>query len=222
MRLFHGTVHKHGASRTEVYGRVGKKSEFCEFFHAVTERFRESLQKRAATGRTRFVEKELVDEIVSYFEALHILPADVENKVDVGAEFLRGGVMRHGFHQSVVYTEGVFYHFFAVTRYRRPRYFDIRKIRVKFFEIIENDFYGFAHARGVKRSDYVSFFVREENFDRGRTSVDAEENFSARSVEFGNAFGVPSVPKPELFVFFFVFEKGRAAFVFFKRRRFLE
>ena len=133
MRLLHGAVHKHRASRTEVYGRVGEKPEFCELLNAVTERFGKSLQERSAPRGTRFVQEKLVYKSVSYLKALHVLSADIENEIDVGAEFFGGGVVRDGFHKPVVYAKRAFYHVFAVARNRRPRDFYIGVFRVKLF-----------------------------------------------------------------------------------------
>ena len=67
----------------------------------------ESLDEGTASRGAGFVEHNGINRAVSDAEALDILPADVEDEVHIGLEELGGGVVRHGFNDAIVHTEGM-------------------------------------------------------------------------------------------------------------------
>ena len=68
----------------------------------------EGLNKAAAARGTSFVEHNGVHGAVADFEALHILAADVDDKVHVRVEVGGGVVVGYRLHQAQVAAEGVF------------------------------------------------------------------------------------------------------------------
>ena len=66
----------------------------------------EGLQKAAAAGRTGFVEEYVADRAVFDLEALHVLTANVDDKVHIRHKMLGGGKVGHGLHHAEIRVEG--------------------------------------------------------------------------------------------------------------------
>ena len=76
------------------------------------------MKKRAAARRAGFVKKYIVDCVISDFEALYILTADIDNKINIGLEFLGGGKVSNSFDNAYINRKSVFDYVLAVTRNR--------------------------------------------------------------------------------------------------------
>ena len=74
-------IHEDRAARPQIHRMPGKERRPHEFLHAQIEALGERLQKGPASGRTGFIEGHARDATVPGLEALHVLPADVD---DVG------------------------------------------------------------------------------------------------------------------------------------------
>ena len=85
---------------------LGKQGCAGKIFHAVIQRFCKCFDKRAAAGRTCFIELHAVYGLVFNFNALHILPADIEDAVHVGVKEGGGIIMSHRFHFAVIQEKG--------------------------------------------------------------------------------------------------------------------
>ena len=66
-------------------GVRANRPSFAKSSIVVSQRAGERLQERAAAGGTGLVEEDVVDHAVVDLEALDILPADVDDEIDVRA-----------------------------------------------------------------------------------------------------------------------------------------
>ena len=125
LRLLDRRIHKHGAAGTQVHGSHREQPLAGELLHRVIHTLGKGLDKRTAAGGTRFVKHNGVYRIIMYLEALDILTADIEDKIDVFVKELGGSVMRHCLDQTKINTESFFDQLFAVTGHRRTADLDI-------------------------------------------------------------------------------------------------
>ena len=102
LRLLDRRVHEDRAARTEIDRRAALQPLAGEVLHAVAHRTGKGLNKGAAAGRACLVEHDGVDRAVFDLEALDVLPADIEDKIDVGAKMLCRRVMRQRLDQPRV------------------------------------------------------------------------------------------------------------------------
>ena len=86
----------------------------CELLGCVAKNFGKGLQKAAAAAGAGFVQKDVVDGAVVDFQTLHILAADIENKVYLRLQILGSIKVRHGFYDTIVNTKAVANQFLAV------------------------------------------------------------------------------------------------------------
>ena len=74
----------------------------------------EGLEEAAAAGGAGLVQEDVADSAVLNLKALHVLTADVDNKIHVGQKMPGGGEVGHGLHHAVVGVEGIFRQVLAV------------------------------------------------------------------------------------------------------------
>ena len=79
-----------------------QKPDAGEFLDRHVDRLRVGLDEGTAAGRTRLIEHDMINRAVLDAHALHVLSADVEDKINTGQEFLRRLVMRHRLDNPVV------------------------------------------------------------------------------------------------------------------------
>ena len=115
LSLFHVGVHKHRAPCSEVNRMRCKKCFLCEFFGRITQRLSKVLNKRAAAGRTCFIEQDIVYRSVFQPDTFHVLPADIQHAVYLGIKKGRSGTVRNGFHLALVKPESGLQQAFSVT-----------------------------------------------------------------------------------------------------------
>ena len=66
-------------------GLRARQTQLGEILNLVAQRAGKRLQERAAAGGAGLVEEDVVDDAVVNLEALDILPADVDDEIDVRA-----------------------------------------------------------------------------------------------------------------------------------------
>lgn len=132
LRLIHGQ-HEAGLQQrlvqrvSQVDGVLGEQTELAEFLDGVTHRAGERLDERAAAGRARLVERDIVDALVADFEALDVLTANVDDEINIRAEMARRAEVRDRLDQTEIHAERILDERFAVagdrrrTRYVRGR-----------------------------------------------------------------------------------------------------
>ena len=84
--LLHGGVHKDGATGAEVHRVLGKEAHLGKVRDGVAQGLGKGLDEGAAAGGAGLVEQNRIDRPVADLEALHVLPADVDDEVHVGQE----------------------------------------------------------------------------------------------------------------------------------------
>ena len=176
LRLFDAAVHEYGAARTEVDGGGGFQSLFRELFGGHAQRCGEGFDEAAAAGRARFVEQHVGYHAVLDLDALHVLPADVENELHSGQYDVGRRLMRHRFYLSAVEFERVFDEIFAVARAACAA--DVRAFGHQLIYFFEYSGYGFervAAVGAVPRIEQRSVLVYERGLGRRRACVHAEE-----------------------------------------------
>ncbi len=97
LRLLYAGIHEYRTTGTKVNRVFGKKRDFRKIRYCIIQRFRKCFNKRAAAGGTRFVQQHAVDYVILDTDALHILPADVQNKINIRLEELCRLVVCHCF-----------------------------------------------------------------------------------------------------------------------------
>ena len=86
---------------------LGKEAHLGKVRDGVAQGFGKGLDEGAAAGGAGLVEQNRIDRPVADLEALHVLPADVDDEVHVGGEVAGGVEMGHRFDQAQVTGEGV-------------------------------------------------------------------------------------------------------------------
>ena len=97
--LLHTGVHEHGAPGTQIHRLLGKQAQAREVGDAIAQGLGEGLDKGAAAGGAGLVEHDGVHRAVADLEALHVLPADVDDEVHRWLKVGGGLVVGHGLHQ---------------------------------------------------------------------------------------------------------------------------
>ena len=92
-----------------------KECFLCKFFGCISQRLGKVLNKRAAAGRTCFIEQDIVYRSVFQPDTLHVLPADVQHAVYLRIKKGRSCTVRNGFHLALVKPESSLQQAFSVT-----------------------------------------------------------------------------------------------------------
>ena len=114
--LFYAGIHKDRTAAAQIHGTVREQTQLCKILHVVAQRLGKGLQKAPAAGGTGFIEENIADGSVLDLEALHILTADVNDKIHIGQEVSCGGEVGHGFHHAVIPMKGVLGEILPVAR----------------------------------------------------------------------------------------------------------
>ena len=180
MRLLDRAVHEHGATRAELDGVLRVQPEPSKIRNRIPERVGKRLNERAATRRASLVEHYVVDCLVFNLEALDVLTADVDNKVDVGTEFERGGKVRDGFDYAVIELQARFYQLFAIARNRRGGYRNsLAHESVELLQFFGDDVERLAAVFDVVAEKKLLIFGQEHDLGRGRACVYAQVRLAA-------------------------------------------
>ena len=96
LRLLDARVHKDRAATAQVDRGLGMDGGVGERAHVHVHRDGEALDKATATRRAGLVKHDVLDNAVLHTQALHVLAADVQNKLDAGQERLGAAQVRDG------------------------------------------------------------------------------------------------------------------------------
>ena len=114
--LLDARIHKDRATAAQVDGGLGMDGGIGERTHVHVHRHGETLDKAATARRASLVEHDVLDDAVLDAQALHILPADVQDKLDAGQECLGAAQMRNGLNLAGIGLEGLDEQRLAVAR----------------------------------------------------------------------------------------------------------
>lgn len=79
--LLDRAVHKHRAAAAQIDRTICKQAQGSKLLDVIAQCLGKGLQKAAAAGGTSLVQKDIADGAILDLEALHILAADVDDKV---------------------------------------------------------------------------------------------------------------------------------------------
>ena len=116
LRLLDARIHKDRAATAQVDGSLGMDGGIGERAHIHVHRHGKTLDKAAATRRASLVEHDVLNHAVLDAQALHILPADVQDKLDAGQECLGAAQVRNGLDLAGIGLEGLDEQRLAVAR----------------------------------------------------------------------------------------------------------
>ena len=116
LRLLDARVHKDRAAAAQVDGGLSMDGGVGERAHVHVHRDGETLDKAAAARRAGLVEHDVFNHAVLDAQALHVLAADVQDKLDAGQECLGAAQVRDGLDLAGVSLEGLDEQRLAVTR----------------------------------------------------------------------------------------------------------
>ena len=121
LRLLDRAVHEHRAAAAQLHGVFGEQAELGKLVDLHAHRLGKGLNERAAAGRARLVEHDVVDGAVFDLKALDVLPADVDDEIYFGIEMHRRFEVRHRFHDAEIRLDGGLDEVLAVAGGRRAR-----------------------------------------------------------------------------------------------------
>ena len=171
--LFHHGIHKYRTARTQIHRMLRQKPDAGEFLDRHVDRLRVGLDEGTTAGRTRFVQHDMIDRAVLDAHTLHVLSADVEDKVHTRQEFLRRLVMRHRLDNPVVRIKTGLDQPLPVSGYGRIG--DIarsRQLLVELRQQLLGRLQRVSLVVAVKRIDELFVLVNQCGLGRGRTGVD--------------------------------------------------
>ena len=116
LRLLDARVHKDCAAAAQVDGSLSMDGGIGERAHVHVHRDGEALDKATATRRAGLVEHDVLNHAVLDAQALHVLAADVQDKLDAGQECLGAAQVRNGLDFARVGLEGLDEQRLAVAR----------------------------------------------------------------------------------------------------------
>ena len=116
LRLLDARVHKDCAAAAQVDGSLSMDGGVGERAHVHVHRDGEALDKATATRRAGLVEHDVLDNAVLDAQTLHVLAADVQNKLDAGQKRLGAAQVRDGLNFAGIGLEGLDEQRLAVAR----------------------------------------------------------------------------------------------------------
>ena len=201
LRLLDGRIHEDGAAAAEVDGMLGMEAELGKFCNVVAHGAGKRRDERAAAGGAGLVEEDRVDGAVFDLEALHVLPADVDDEVHIRLEKLGGGEMGDRFHEAVVQRKGCLNELLAVASDRRGT---DAQLRIGFIEILQRLF---NHCDRLAVGIFVAA-VEELACFADEHELDAEVDVALIRGDVGILNGGFGVAGEKFLVLFFVCEEG--------------
>ena len=116
LRLLDARVHKDRAAAAQVDGSLSMDGGIGERAHVHVHRHGETLDKAAAARRASLVEHDVLDDAVLDAQTLHVLAANVQDKLDAGQECLGAAQVRDGLDLAGIGLEGLDEQCLAVAR----------------------------------------------------------------------------------------------------------
>ena len=174
LRLLDGGIHKHRAAGAEIDRLARGQTQLGEILDLVPQRAGERLQERAAAGGTGLIEEDVVDHAVVNLKALDILPADVDDEIDIGHERARGGEVCHGFNQTKIHAERASDQILAVAGDRARADHPIRVLGAQVGQEAAHMGHGIAAVALVAGQQQRPVGGDDDGFDGRRAGVDAQ------------------------------------------------
>ncbi len=198
LRLFDARIHKHGATRAEVDGRLRAEPDLGELLGVHADSARECFDKAAAARRARLVEQDVGYYAVLDAQAFHVLSAYVEQKLDARQDSVGRGEVRHRLDLAVVEVERGLYQAFAVARDSAVAYVCVvGQKAVDVFYYVDDGGERIARVRAVPGIQKPAVLVDKRDLGRGRARVYAEERRAAVLLDIGERYGDLAMAKPE-------------------------
>ena len=176
LRLFDRGVHEHCATRTQIHRVRGGERRLGEVLDAQVHARGEGLQERAAAGGARFVDGDGFDDAVVDGEVFHVLPTDVDDGGDAGADELGATVMRHRLDHAFVNVQAGGDESLAVTGGAGTRNVGVvGQLGFDLLDDLRGGEQGAALVRAIAGPHDVTIVVDERGLDGRRTCVNAQE-----------------------------------------------
>ena len=138
--LLHAGVHKHGTPGAQIHRLLGEQPQLGEVGDGIAQGLGKGLDEGAAAGGACLVEHDGVHRTVADLKALHVLAADVDDKVHVRPEVGRRLIVGHGLHQAQIAGEGVFDQVLAIAGDGCAFYLDAVPAQgVDLFQLLQHD-----------------------------------------------------------------------------------
>ena len=193
LRLLDARVHKDRAAAAQVDGGLSMDGGVGERAHVHVHRDGETLDKAAAARRAGLVEHDVLDDTVLDAQALHVLAADVQDKLDAGQERLGAAQVRDGLDLAGIGLEGLDEQRLAVARGGHVA--DGAASGDVVVEIGHDDLgraQDVAVVVAVPGMQQLAVLAHERGLHGGGTSVDANEHAADVAVELalGDDLGV--------------------------------
>ena len=184
LRLLDARVHKDRAAAAQIDRGLGMDGGIGERAHVHVHRDGEALDKATATRRAGLVEHDVLDNAVLDAQALHVLAADVQDKLDAGQECLGAAQVRDGLNLAGIGLEGLDEQCLAVARGGHVA--DGAACRDMVVEIGHDDL-GRAQdvtvVVAVPGVQQLAVLAHERGLHGGGTGVDADEHAAGVAVE---------------------------------------
>ena len=211
LRLLDRAVHEHGAAAAQVHRAVCEQTQRGKLLDVVAQRLRKGLQKAAAAGGAGLVQEDVADGTILDLEALHVLPADINNEVHVRHKVLGSGKMRHRFHQTVITAESVLYQLLAVAGGGDACHLQPRVLLVNLEQLLSDEGQRVAKVGLIVGVQNLALFIHHHQLDGGRTGVDADMHRPAVGTKSHAGHTVRHVPCVESLVLLLAGEQRRLA-----------
>ena len=175
LRLLDRRVHKYGAARAEVNRMLCKQTQAAKFFDAVSHRARKGLNKRAAAGGARLIQRNIVDTIVGNFKALNILSANINDKINIRFKMTRRLKVRHGLNKTMIDAERIENQRFTIACDGRTCYANAVSAQlIQLDELFSDDINRIALVRAVIVKQNLMVFTNQHQFCCRRAAVNAK------------------------------------------------
>ena len=195
LSLLDAGVHKYGAAGAQVYRVLSEQAQLGEVCDGIAQGLGEGLDEGAAAGGAGLVEHDGVHRLVADLEALHVLAADVDDKIHLRRAVGGRPVMGHCFHQPQVTGEGVFDQGLAVAGDRRPPDLDAAAAHgVDGPQLLQHDGHRVALVGVVIGVQEAAILCDEGQLGGGGAGVNAQPGGAAVGLDvgLGRALGVVS------------------------------
>ncbi|MNO30967.1 hypothetical protein D3C76_209160 [compost metagenome] len=199
LHLLHFGIHKDRAARAQINRLGGFQCSCSKLPDAKLQCGRKALQEGAAARRAGFVQHQAVDGTAADLDALHILPADVQDEIDLRHEFGGCLVMSNGLHFAAICTKRSLDQAFTISGcIRTGNMAALRENPVNFLQGIADRLQGVAFVASIKGIE--NFICRSGNHQlgSGRPGINAEIAGSLICIQLRTRSCRLAVAEPEL------------------------
>ena len=209
--LLDRAVHEHGAAAAQVHRAVCEQTQCGKLLDIVAQCLCKGLQKAAAAGGTGLVQEDVADGTILDLEALHVLPADINDEIHVRHKVFGSGEMCHRFHQTVIAAESVFHQFLTVAGGGDACHLQPRVLFVNLEQLLPDEGQRVAKVGLIVGVQNLALFVHHHQLDGGRTGIDADMHRPAVGTKSHAGHTMGHVPCVESLVLLLAGEQRRLA-----------